>query len=73
MGVGERTVERHLTSLRKKGFLLKYPYRKEARRVKGHNLAPLIERLKPLALQRLEDRRQRLREKQKALAEVELP
>jgi DNA-binding MarR family transcriptional regulator len=62
MGVGERTIERYLTSLRKKGFLVKYRHPKGARRRKGHDLSPLIERLKPLALQRLEERRQRLRE-----------
>ncbi|MHC6158230.1 helix-turn-helix domain-containing protein [Bradyrhizobium elkanii] len=60
MGVGERTVERYLTSLRKKGFLVKYRHPKGVRRRKGHDLSPLIDRLKPLAQQRLEDRRQRL-------------
>jgi DNA-binding MarR family transcriptional regulator len=62
MGVGERTVERYLTSLRKKGLLVKHRQPKGARRRKGHDLSPLIERLKPLAHQRLEERRQRLRE-----------
>jgi DNA-binding MarR family transcriptional regulator len=71
MGVGERTVERYLTSLRKKGFLVKYRHPKGVRRRKGHDLSPLIERLKPLAHQRLEDRRQRLRG-HKAM-EVDLP
>jgi biotin operon repressor len=74
MGVGERTVERYLTSLRKKGYLVKYRHPKGARRVKGHDLAPLIECLKPLALSRLEDRRLRLREASpKPIIEIELP
>jgi biotin operon repressor len=72
MGVGERTVERYLTSLRKKGFLVKYRHPKGARRRKGHDLSPLIERLKPLAHQRLEERRQRLRATQK-VSEVDVP
>jgi hypothetical protein len=58
------TVERYLTSLRKKGYLVKYRHPKGARRRKGHDLSPLIDRLKPLAHQRLEERRQRLREAQ---------
>jgi DNA-binding MarR family transcriptional regulator len=62
MGVADRTVERYLTSLRKKGYLVKYRHPKGARRRKGHDLSPLIERLKPLAQQRLDERRARLRE-----------
>jgi DNA-binding MarR family transcriptional regulator len=69
MGCGERTVERYLTSLRKKGFLVKYRTPKGMRwRRKYHDLSPLIERLKPLAEQRLEVRRVRLREEARARA-----
>lgn len=66
MGASERTVERYLTSLRKKGYLVKHRHRLGARRVKGHDLSPLIERLKPLAMKRLEERRERLRESQQS-------
>lgn len=62
MGVGERTIERYLTQLRQKGYLVKYRRPKGARVRKGHDLTPLIKRLEPLAHKRLEDRRLRLRE-----------
>jgi len=62
MGVGERTIERYLTQLRAKGYLVKHRRPKDARRKKGHDLKPLISRLEPLAQQRLEERRKRLRE-----------
>ncbi|HEV7600647.1 MAG TPA: helix-turn-helix domain-containing protein [Bradyrhizobium sp.] len=73
MGVGERTVERYLTSLRRKGFLVKYRHPKGARRIKGHDLSPLIDRLKPLAHKRLEERRARLRQSPSAILEISLP
>jgi DNA-binding MarR family transcriptional regulator len=70
MGCSERTVERYLTSLRKKGHLVKYPTPKGMRwRRKYHDLSPLIERLKPLAHKRLEDRRARQREERARLRE----
>jgi DNA-binding transcriptional regulator YhcF (GntR family) len=63
MGVSERTVERYLTKLRRKKFLKKtWNGRKRTRTKKGHDLAPLIERLAPLAQERLQARQQRLRE-----------
>jgi len=73
MGVGERTVERYLTSLRRKGYLVKYRHPKGMRRRKGHDLSPLIERLKPLAAARLEERRTRLREERRQPATEDEP
>jgi hypothetical protein len=50
MGSSERTVERYLTELRRKGFLRKEHTQKGGRKQrKAHDLKPLIDRLKPYA------------------------
>ncbi len=64
MGCSERTVERYLTELRRKGFMVKERIPKSGRRRrKRHDLNPLIDKLKPYAEARLEARRARLRER----------
>jgi hypothetical protein len=52
MGSSERTVERYLTELRRKGFLRKEHTQKGGRKQrKAHDLKPLIERLNVLSFE----------------------
>lgn len=61
MGVSQRSVQRSIARLRKQGLILKGKH--ETNGHITHDLTPLIERLRPLGLERIADRKMRQEEK----------